>query len=137
MFEKVARLMGFLPRKIGLSARYIGPGRLLPVKSELDWQLVHSSFPVAFVDTKTFSGDRFAYSQIDEAQLKLANLFNDWGSPAGFIVWLRATNKVVFYSGRAITRKGEGNSFGSDDGVILGDMPNFRLSGIYSQNLAA
>ena len=131
IFEKVARLRGFLPRKMHLTARYIHAGRPLITKSELDYQLIHPTLGVAFIDCKTFQGDRFTFSDLELHQVKTALLLNEWDQKAGFVVWFRAPNKLVFYSGVEIMRAGPGSSFGVLDGAQLGDLTNFRLEKVY------
>lgn len=131
IFERLCGLQGFLARKIPLSARIIGNGRILPIKSELDYIILHPDYPTAFLDTKTFAGRSFAFSQINPHQIKLAYQYCNWGSIAGLIVWFRESNRVIYFSGEHIQETGAGHSFTDDQGIMLGSVPTFSLKKIF------
>jgi penicillin-binding protein-related factor A (putative recombinase) len=130
--EKWARYCGLLPKKHNLSAKYIGKGRVKVVKSQLDFHFCSQSGQVGFFDCKTYEGDSFAYSQIDPKQLEQAVLYNEWRVPAGFLIWFRKHNIVVFFSGQQINIKGPRSSFVPAEGLKLGSIERLDLKLLFS-----
>lgn len=133
LFQKTAKLQGFGVHKNKLSCDIIGPGAYRPVKSELDWLLIDPKDRgrVSYVDTKCFLDDHFVYSVIKQHQIDRAVWFNDFGVTAGFAVWFKSVNRVVFFSGKLIRFFGERNRFSHDQGVLLGAIHNFDIRRIY------
>lgn len=128
----MARLQGMFARKVPLSATVKYNGRPVLIDSELDFQLIHSS-RVAFVDCKSFSGEaRFVYSELEEHQRKLAADLNYHGVPAGFCIWFRAIDAVVFFTGEEIEAKGPGSAFEWGEGILLGRGLDFDLHPIFA-----
>lgn len=132
MFKDRAQINGMLAEKNHLTARYLPGGRVKVVKSELDYRLINQSGRIGYFDCKSFIGDSFTYSQIDPDQLDRALKYEYWNIPSGFIVWLRSINKVVWFKGTVIQRKGARASFGPEDGVLLGTIENFDLKRLLS-----
>lgn len=132
IFKKRAQSNGLLPFKQGLSAKYVYGGRVQVEKSDLDFKLISRGGTVAYVDSKAFSEERFPYSALTEHQRDIAALYNDWSVPAGFVIWFFKFDKVVFYSGYTIKKKGPGTSFGFEDGLELGSTQEFDLRPILS-----
>lgn len=134
-FEKFARIQGFLPKRNMLSAQPKGNNRWQPVKSQLDWNLYKRGGQCAIVDCKSFEMDYFTFSEIDDKQLQKAAEFNRWGIPSGFAVYFRTVNKVAFYSGSLIERRGPRTRFLPKDGVKLGKLENFIVSPIFDPTI--
>lgn len=130
IFEIVARISGLLPIKNHLKAKVGWKGEIRLLKSNLDFMLISQSGQVGFFDCKTFADDHFSYSQIDQAQIDTAVLYNYWNVPAGFVVWFRPTNQVCYFKGSAINKKGPGSSFNEKDGLVLGRPEELRLGPI-------
>lgn len=76
------------------------------------------------------------FSQLNPHQVGLAFQYNNWNVRAGFVVWFREVNQVVFYSGQTIVAKGSGSSFGIEDGILLGNVPNFDLGAVFNLKLS-
>ena len=127
LFKQQAQYLGLLPIKQHLSARMLHGGRVKVTKSDLDFRLITREGRVGFFDCKSYGKDSFSYSQIDENQLNLANLYHEWGVPSGFVVWFRPANRVTFFSGPAIVSKGPQSSFGPEDGQYIGRFERFDL----------
>lgn len=127
----MARSQGMFARKVPLSARIDYKGRAVLVDSELDFQLIHQS-RVAFVDCKSFNAQRFVFSELKEHQIKLAASLNYHGVPAGFCVWFRLIDAVVFFTGEEIEVKGPGSGFEWEEGVLLGRGLDFDLHPIFA-----
>lgn len=131
--EHQAKLLGLLVKKNKLTAQYTYNGRVQVEKSELDFTLGMKPGRVAFVDAKSFNGDRFTFSDLSENQIERAAWYNEWRIPAGFVVYLRKIGGVVFISGETIKKKGPRNSFGIEDGILLGKFPNANLRLIFGE----
>ncbi len=126
-FERFARYCGLFPKKTELSARRIANGRVITLKSDLDYRLANRQGRVGYFDCKNFKGARFEFSDIDEDQLDRAVELNEWNVPAGFVVWFRGVNRISFFSGLRIRSGGHRTSFGPADGLPLGSLETFDL----------
>lgn len=132
IFSIQAQNQGFFVRKVGLSARFIGAKKVIATRSFLDFQVARpTDGRVAFIDTKTFAGDRFTYSDIDPEQLRKAIGYNAFKIPAGFLCLFRKTGDVGFFSGIRIAEIGPGNGFDISAGIHLGDIWKFDVSRIF------
>lgn len=137
VFERFALSQGLLPVRNMLSARPMGNNRWQPIKSQLDFNLYRRGGTVAVIDCKSFQRAFFTYSEIDEKQLHRAINFNRFGIPSGFLVWFRQTNKVSFFSGLIIQKKGSGCRFVPQDGIPLGKWERFVLTPIFDPTIPA
>lgn len=126
LFYKQAQRSGFLAQKNDLSCRIIGKGKLIPIKSELDFKLISQDGRVGFFDCKSFAGDHFYTSDIDKKQIERATLYKEWGVPSGFVVWFRDLNKVCFITGGKI--RYIGGKITPEDMLCLGRFEHFDLS---------
>lgn len=131
IFERLLRYQGFLPIKNRLSVKVIGPKKFIPEKSQLDYTVINREGQVGFFDCKSYREDSFPFSRITKHQIDKAIMFNHWLVSAGFIVWLRSINLVVYFSGFHIEQM-QGKSLGPKDGIILGPLENFRFSEVFS-----
>lgn len=137
IFESQARAQGLVPIRNYLQAKNGWNGRLIAVYGNLDFHVVDSiTGRVGWFDVKTFEEDFFTYSQLvarnRENQIERAASYNAMRVPAGFVVWLRKTGQVHFYSGALVARIGSGNRFSGSDGLCLGQMSAFDLRPIMS-----
>jgi hypothetical protein len=102
------------------------------IKSELDFQLIDPrTRRVAFIDTKTYVEERVNFSRIEKHQIDRAVWFNEAGIPAGFVVWFRTLDLVVFYSGIQARDCGAGSSLLPQDGLELGGLLRFDLARLF------
>lgn len=131
-FRKKAMIEGFLVIQNFLSARYTYNQNLQVMPSHLDFMVATPTGRIAFVDCKNFDGDSFPYSKLKPEQIERAALLNEWSVPAGFIILLRGTNAVRFYTGKRIQEIGPGNSMGLKDGISLGTVFDFKIKKIFS-----
>lgn len=127
LFFKQAQRNGLLVIKNHYTAKFTYKGRLQIVKGELDFKMISQQGDVGYFDCKSYDGEYFTYSQIDEDQLKRAITYNNWAVPSGFVVWFRKVNLIVFFSGHVIARKGARERFDMEDGLVLGRWDNFNL----------
>lgn len=111
----------------GLQARYIGPKRIVGVKSDLDMRLHYQGRTVVF-DAKSRAGATVPLSGLDPRQRALATRYTLHGLRAGFLAELRKTDEVVFFDAQAIARVGERGSLSAKDGLLLGSTRRFALA---------
>lgn len=130
LFKGQAQRDGLLVLKNWYSCRFIGRGKVLVIKGQLDFTLSNQEGKVGFFDCKSYANDYFVYSDLDEDQVKRSILYNDYNIPSGFIVWFRPTKNVYFFSGRMIALGGPRNRFTPDQGRLLGRFENFDLKGL-------
>lgn len=129
LFFKQAQRNGLLVMPNYLTCRYTYNGRTQILPGGLDFTLIKNGV-VGFFDCKSFADDHFTFSTLSEHQVKRAVLYNDNRVPAGFVVWFRKIDLVVFFSGHAIECKGPGTRFYTEDGQTLGRFDNFDLKPI-------
>lgn len=127
LFSDEARREGLLIEKNPLSCKILWKGKLELLPSRLDFNLADTDGEHGFFDCKCFAHDHFVYSQIDTSQLDQALLWNEWNVPAGFVVFFRQTQEVVYFSGYEIARAGPGSRFSRDEGLVLGRWDRFNL----------
>lgn len=126
-FVHRAGICGLWPIKQQLTFRYLGGGKIRPMRSELDFALVNRNGQVGYFDCKSFEGDSFARSAMNPAQVQRAMGYNAWSVPAGFVVWFRSVNEVAYFSGTRIARSARGCGFSVHDGTLLGPLESFVL----------
>ena len=130
-FAKQAMMQGFRARKMPLSCRNKS-GEFQVIRSELDFQLVDPrTRRVAFVDTKTYVDERVTFARIEPHQIDRAVWYNEGGITAGFVVWFRTLDLVVFYSGLQVRESGARSSLKPEDGLELGGLLRFDLSRLF------
>lgn len=130
MLAHHAAISGLMLRAHGVTLRYLPGGKSIAIKSDLDFKLADRAGNIAFVDAKTVAEPHFTYSFLTPHQLETAKLYESYSLKAGFVVWLRGAQRVVFYSAQVIATKGKGARFGVTDGLDLGPEGFFSLARI-------
>lgn len=129
LFERQCKLEGLWPDPNLIKARRAWKGRLQALPSNLDYTLMGRGGRIGFFDCKTFDKPYFTYSDLSkgdrEHQIELAARYNEWGFHAGFVVWFRPINRVVFYPGWLIAARGERTRFLPTDGAEIGTWSRF------------
>lgn len=133
IFEVQCRYKSLNPKKNHPTARFKKGGGFLLEKGDLDFKVIQRPGRVGYVDCKSFGGTSFTYSELDKRQVERAVEYSEWGVPAGFVVWHRGNNEVVFYSAHKIAFKGPRSNFSTQDGVSLGTLQNFDPRLIFAQ----
>jgi hypothetical protein len=131
VFERACQLSGLWAEPNHIKARRGWKGRLQELKSNLDFTVIDRSGRVAFIDAKTFQGDFFTYSDIPEHQRQLAARYNAHQVSAGFVVWFRRQNAVIFVSGALLEALGPGSRLTPGHGVNLGSWGNFDIGKVF------
>lgn len=128
LFKACAKRQGLLCIQNHLTARMVYKGRLQVVPGELDFKICSQDGRVAYLDCKSFGKSYFTFSDLSRPhQVERAVLYNDFKVPAGFVVWFRPTNQVVFFSGKLIQNSGRGARFLPVNGQLLGRFEDFDL----------
>lgn len=97
-------------------------GKLIPllVKSPFDFFIVKNK-KVACFDTKTIESGNFSYSEIKQHQVsELLNIENQ-GIPAGYLIYYRDRNRIVFYLSSVVQKVKPRESLSEAKGVLVGD----------------
>ena len=128
-----ATLTGIWAHKQALSFRYLRAGKILPLRSELDFALINRQGCVCYCDTKSFVGHSFARSALSATQLARSVRYCSYNVPSGFIVYLRGAGLVSFYPGWLIDRAPKGSSFTAEDGRVLGSLQTFTFDAVFAE----
>lgn len=133
-FERIARHSGILPIRNHLTGRYTGR-RVQLFRSNLDFTLHTRDGRTAYVDCKTFQSGFFTSSDISEVQLERAVLYNDWGVPAGFVVYLGdQTRDVAFFPGYFLKKAGKRKRFDAENcPCYLGKLERMELRFLFEK----
>jgi hypothetical protein len=137
LFERQCHLAGLWPDPNLIKARRGWKGKLQELKSNLDYTVMGRGGKIAFVDCKTFESGYFTFSDLPAHQLDLAARYNEFGIPAGFVVWFRPINQVCFFPGWLIAGRGPGTRFTPLDGTALGPWDRFDPTKLLSAALGS
>lgn len=106
-----------------------GKPQLARVKSPFDF-LITAGGQSAVIDTKTVDSNRIGYAFIDENQMR--NLLEAGKSiNAGYVVWFRKIDAVVFFSAFRLRTVFPGEGLGIEDGLHLGTGGDFNVRKIF------
>lgn len=94
VFFRTCRSHGVAVTRIPDGCRQVG-NKLIRVKTPCDWVLTYKN-RTALIDTKTAQGDVFNVSKITEHQVNELYSHEKLGAIAGYVIWLRETNRVFF-----------------------------------------
>ena len=127
-FYDEAVFCGFKIMQIPMGARMIrgygGRPKMIPVKTSFDFVLgkPNDKNLVIFIDTKTIQAGNFTQSMIKEHQVNDLRDFESIGHIAGYCVYFRNKNKVVFFKASQLFELSRGESLTDEDGILLGDI---------------
>lgn len=82
----------------------------------------------AYIDCKSINDDAFYSSMIDWDQINNLLTFESCGHPAGYVIYFRKIQKIVFVRSSKIQAIGNSRTIRPDDGVTLGDLYSFDLT---------
>lgn len=132
IFAWTCKTQGFgveqLPK---LGARFLGKNKVIKVPMPFDC-LVYKNGITAFLDTKSFNTNNLIFSYLDQNQTKALMNAHERNIPAGYVVWHRPQNKVVFYKANILISLRPQDSINSDEGTLLGGVENFNIARIFS-----
>lgn len=135
VFEREVKISGFgkldFPDGHNLIGGYKNARRCIPVKTPCDYVFgklrPDGTLFAAVIDTKTTAANTFTYSNITEHQMIELLSMERSGFCAGYIVYFRVPNRVVFYSAGKLSTVRPRESLSPDDGLDLGTVYSMRL----------
>lgn len=122
---------GLKALKNPLAFKYLKGGRIQPIRCDLDYRVLRQDGRVAFIDTKCFDAAHFTYGMLETHQIQRAICYAAWQVPAGFVVYLKGCQKIVYYTGATIGTLGPRTRFTVSHGHVLGVPYDFDTSGIF------
>lgn len=137
LLELQCRMQGIVPTKIKTFCRYIANlQKWVPEKAPFDY-ILSSDISDAFIDCKSISaksfkkvqGDRILIKEHQEDQL-LA--IERKGRRAGFLIWFRKENKVVFILASTMKKIRTDEPITSDMGEYLGTYESIALGNLFT-----
>lgn len=105
--------------------------QLLRVSTPFDYVLFYKDKSIV-LDTKTTEGSTFTYSAIQSHQLTSLTKCAKHIHAAGYLVWHRDTDDVVFYSHRHLLRLRPRESLSAVDGFNLGPYNKMDLTRLFA-----
>lgn len=110
-------------------------GAVLPKRTTTPFDfLLTKKGKSACIDCKTVDSGNFSHSMLTQHQVHSLLSIHDSDVTAGYVVWFRDTNQVVFYSADKLYHLKARQSLKTEDGTLLGDHNNFSLKSILEQN---
>lgn len=103
------------------------------LKSPYDFILAYQG-QAAIIDTKTYQSDILNHSALDQDQLRSLENMDIHGLPAGYVVWFRQSNKVVFFPVQVLLNLNQEHSLKPEDGELLGSIETMNLRKLFNGN---
>lgn len=103
-------------------------GAIIPkrVPTPFDFLLTKAGY-TACIDCKTVESGNFSYSMLNEFQVRsLIGIYRSSIS-AGYIVWFRAPDKVIFFRASQLAALEPRESLKHEEGIMLGSSNDFSL----------
>lgn len=98
--------------------------RVVKTKSPFDF-IIGQNGKNAAIDCKTVQGKSFAYSSIDNSQLKWLSYTSNT-MVSGYVVWFRETDDVVFFNHKLLAGLKKRESLKYCEGLALGSISRFN-----------
>lgn len=137
IFQAVCNRQGFSWIKIPTGARIYGRDRFGKPKytltrSPFDFAIagILEGLPVsAFLDCKSIDSASFPKSLVNWDQVNDLERFERVGHPAGYLIYLRKIQRVVFFKSSVILKMD--SSLKPENGIDLGDLHGLQLKGLW------
>jgi len=104
------------------------------VKTPFDYILGYGN-KVLFCDLKSIDGKRITYSQLTDHQIESLDKLSHHAM-AGYIVFFRELQKLVYFAVGTLNRIKRGESLGIEDGVVVGDLLRHDFRILFDSNIA-
>lgn len=101
MFQNTCRRTGIAVTRVPDGCRSLGSHKLIRVKTPFDWICTYMG-KTALLDTKTCLGHAFSHSQIAEHQIHELVHHEINGATAGYVIWLRKNDDVIFVEAKEL-----------------------------------
>lgn len=108
--------------------RWVGK-MAIPAKSPFDF-IIAKGGRAAFFDAKSVDSETFSRSLCKPHQIEALHALEMSGLTAGFVVWLRKTDSVVFFKASALKGLAPRCSLKANDGISLGSSSKLTLEGL-------
>lgn len=134
-FKAFCNRQGFAWIKIPTGAKIYGSDRFGKPKyaltrSPFDFAIagrLNDSLVAAYLDCKSINSDSFSSSLIDWDQVNDLEPFDRVGHPAGYLIYFRSVQKIVFIRAQKIIDIGTRESLKPIHGIDLGNLHTFNL----------
>lgn len=133
MFENSCQRTGIAITRMPDGCRQIGNNQLLRVRTPFDWICSHKG-RAALIDTKTTMTSNFAHSMITDHQVHSLLHHEIAGSIAGYVIWLREANKIIFIRASVLAEmmRYKGSiSWKHPEAIQLGDSIHFDVLNLF------
>ena len=102
--------------------------KIYPVKSPFDRVIASTDGKCAFLDLKSVGkGYKFSKSMVNESQVRNLIMFEKRHQSAGYVVFFREINSIVFFrAGQLYDVLITSKSLSSEDGVNIGSLENME-----------
>lgn len=102
MFLNSCKRAGLAITRLPNGCKTLSAHKIVRIKTPFDWIITYKG-RCAYVDTKTSQGKVFAHSMIADHQVNELLHHELAGALAGYVVWLRENNHVVFIPSSLLT----------------------------------
>lgn len=107
-------------------------GRLvqIPVQTPFDFVLFKNG-RVCCIDCKTIESGNFNYSMIKRHQATELLEIEQQGVSAGYLIYYRDKNRVVFFRAKQLLDIVPGSSLKEENGILIGDNQSMNLASLF------
>ena len=132
VFEFRCRSQGVLFLRVPNGCRQVGPkpNQLIRVRSPFDC-VIDFQGKIALLDLKTYSKNRISHGDLVPHQIQNLLDFETCGHIAGYIVFFREADKIVFYSASLLNMLRPGQGFSIDAGLLLGSREDIDVRKLF------
>ena len=103
------------------------PPYLIRTKMPFDFSILKDS-KALFLDAKSFDKNTMSASDMAEHQVRILARAEEEGFAAGYLVYFRKPDKIVFFDAHVLLELGEkGGSIKWEDGLLCGHIQNFKI----------
>lgn len=104
-----------------------GVPALRRVHTPFDFMLIAEGM-TCFIDAKTIESGNFSYSMLEQHQVHALLKIHDHNVSAGYLVWYRKKNEVIFYRASLLYHLKPNDSLNPESGINVGVGENFNLN---------
>lgn len=113
--------------QIPSGCKWVTGYKAISVPTPFDFFACKNGVPIAF-DAKTVNKETFSKSEVKAHQVLALHDLENAGMKAGYLVWFRPCEKVVFFSSLQLIKLLPRKSLKVDDGICLGSIKDLNLN---------
>lgn len=132
IFQWSARKFGAAVIKIPSGCRWVSGTRAMPVQTPFDFIVCYNSKAIT-VDTKTIESGNFTKSMVKIHQVSQMLPIERQKIHAGYVVWFREQNKVVFFKASQLIDLKRWCSLKIDDGIGVGSAQQINFEVLFNE----